>query len=625
MGYHINAHTIMRSVLIPSIIFILFLAACSPEQPQMVAVTEIVHLGEEQIVITRIVEIEPTPTATPLPPEEVKQLVTFDLAFTGEMPELDPQRANQENSYDLIENLFVGLTNFNHDTEEIEQELAENWTVSADGLHWTFNLRDDIYWIKPSDPPPGAEESWEIEPVRPVTAHDVVRAFHRICDRTTRTPDAFIFFIVQGCEEVFGIIEPTEEDLTNIGVTATNDSTLAITLKEPASYLLTMLSLPQIHPVPEELVTEFGDRWRDQTGDLANGWQTPDNIVTSGPYIPSANVFSDDGLLLRHNPLWPLERQGNVDKVNITFQIDENEMYAAWKEKNLDISTLPTEERESYLNQSPNKARLITNQTVFYLGFNFDSPVFQEPEARRAFSAAIDREQLSDDMFDGRALPLRHLTPPGIFGAPPIDEVGIGYSPDTARHQMDRSTFRSCKLIPPITFLVSTADLSLLQAELVRKMWVRELDCNEQLINLEQVDFGMLLVNTNRSNNDSRPDIWELAWPPNYPDAHNILADLLHCTEGENRQNRACSEVDRLLRQASLTPQIDERKELYRQAENLFFGEDGIVPVIPLYVRGDYTLVQSWMTYTPALSGGEQYNTYLIDDELKRLERSRSQ
>ncbi len=619
------AGLIMKAMKSLLIFFLILLAACTPEQPQIVAVTEVVHLGEEQIVITRLVEIEPTPTATPRPAEVAKQPVILDLAFSSDLPELDPQQANQKNSFDLIENLFVGLTSFNHETEEIEPQLAESWTISADGLHWTLHLRDDIYWVHPEDPPSDVEGPWVVEPIRPVNAHDVVRAFRRLCTRSTGSSNAYIYFIIQGCEDVYGIDEPTEEDLNNLAVTAADDTTVAITLNEPASYFLTMLSLPQVSPVPDEFVTEHGARLKDQTGDFADGWQTPENIVVSGPFIPSANVFNNDELHLYRNPLWPLPSRGNVEKIVITFQVDEMDMYNAWQANKFDTSTLPLEERDSFLSQPSTKDRIITNQTVFYLGFNFDSPLFKEPEARRAFSAAIDREQLVDEMFEGRALPLRHLSPPGILGAPPPGEVGIGFSPDAARHQMDRSSFRNCKLIPSITFLVSTADLSLLQAELVRKMWVRELDCDEQLINLEQVDFGELLVKTNRNNKDNRPDIWELAWPPTNPDAHNILTELLHCTEGENRQNRSCSEADRLMRQASLTPQFEERKELYRQVENLFFGEDGITPVIPLYVRGDYTLVQSWLTYTPALSGGEQYNTYLIDEELKRLERSRSQ
>jgi hypothetical protein len=75
--------------------------------------------------------------------------------------------------------------------------------------------------------------------------------------------------------------------------------------------------------------------------------------------------------------------------------------------------------------------------------------------------------------------------------------------------------------------------------------------------------------------------------------------------------------------QAKNTFDPQERIDLYRQIENSFFSESGSFPLIPLYVRGDYSLIQVWLSFPPALSGGEQFDTYLIDQELKRLERSR--
>ncbi|MFN2304709.1 MAG: hypothetical protein ACK2TV_13350, partial [Anaerolineales bacterium] len=209
-------------------------------------------------------------------------------------------------------------------------------------------------------------------------------------------------------------------------------------------------------------------------------------------------------------------------------------------------------------------------------------------------------------------------------GAPSQDEVGVGYSPDFALLQMDKSSIRSCKLMPPVTMLVSTADLSLLQAELIRDMWIDELGCDEQLIEVGQVEFGELLANTIKGSSGLQTDMWELAWPGYYPDAKNFLTDLLHCTQGENRQNRQCSEVDSLMQQARITTDPQERIDLYRQIENSFFAENGSFPLIPLYVRGDYNLVQVWLEFPPALSGGEQFDTYQVDQELKRLERSRS-
>lgn len=611
------------ALLLTFILILLTLIGCVPAEPEMIAVTEVIRLGEEQIVITRLAEPTPTPTATPVPPEVVDEPVKLDLASTSDLPDLDPQHATAD-SYDLVENLFVGLTRFNYETQRVEPQLAESWYVSNDGRTWTFNLRNDISWLSPADPPDMDEQRWKLEAVRPVLSWDVVRAVERVCTRETGTPDAFIFFVIEGCETVYRSPEVTDELLEGIGARAIDDFTLEIRLIEPASYFLTMTALPQLRPVPGELIEEYGSEWRTRVGELADGWQTPQHIYTSGPFLPSAETFNDETLVLYKNPVWPIARVGNIDVVEINLQQDEMDIYEAWQAKELDLSPIPISERETILSQSPGKAQLITNQTVFYVGYNLDSPVFSEPEARRAFAAAIDRAQLIETMFQGRAQELQHFTPPGAIGAPPVSEVGVGYSPDYARHQMDRTSFRNCKLIPPITFLVSTADLSLLQAELIRSMWITELSCDEKLIPIVQTDFGTLLSETTRAAS-TRPDLWELAWPPTYPDAHNLLFDLLHCSDGENRQNRACSEVDQLLREASVTPQTAEREALYRQAEKLLFGEDGLMPLIPLYVRGEYLLVQNWLTHIPALSGGEQLDTYIIDEELKRLEQSRDQ
>jgi ABC-type transport system substrate-binding protein len=80
---------------------------------------------------------------------------------------------------------------------------------------------------------------------------------------------------------------------------------------------------------------------------------------------------------------------------------------------------------------------------------------------------------------------------------------------------------------------------------------------------------------------------------------------------------------DDLIRQAANTPDTAARVALYREIENMFFGRDGLEPITPLYVPGELVLAQSWLGYVPAIFGGEQYDTYLIDENLKRLERSR--
>jgi ABC-type transport system substrate-binding protein len=218
---------------------------------------------------------------------------------------------------------------------------------------------------------------------------------------------------------------------------------------------------------------------------------------------------------------------------------------------------------------------------------------------------------------------MRHLGPPGTVGAPPIDQVGSGYSPDRARQLMDSSPFGDCRLLPEITYLVSSSDQALQQAELLREMWVDELGCKEDQIKIEQVQFGTLLANTRPDAGPIRPDIWDLGWAAYFPDEDNWLGQVAHCKQSENRQNRPCSQVDELIAAADVTTDLDERWELYRQAERAFFGEDGLEPLTPLYVRGEYFVKQGWLHYTPAIFGGEQFDKYILDPEQKNLEQLR--
>ena len=603
------------------------LSACDTLTPASEAtglvVTQVVDVAGEQIVITRVLPALPTPTPTPPPPATLARLVTLDLGYTGELPNLDPHTAGSRTSLDVIESLFVGLTNYNHETGEIEPELATGWTVSADGRVWTFTLRDDVAWVRPALPAREAGQIGSVEALRPVVPEDVVYAVQRACTRATAVPEVFTLFVIEGCEQIYNAATVTAAELERLGVQAVDSTTLRITLTRPASYLPTLTSMAFFRPLPRELVEELGARWQTQAGNWAGGWQTPANLVTSGPFVPVANRMDKTGVTLQRNPLWSLPRRGNVDVINIQFLRDERAIYDLWEEKALDTAPLPSDVRQEFLLRTPAKALLATDLTVFYLSFNFNSPVFREPEVRRAFGAAINRELLVEELYGGRGIGLRHFSPPGAFGAPPVDEVGVGYSPDFARQQMAGSGFRACALLPPITLLVSSTDLSLDQAEVIRQMWVDELGCDESLIEIAQVQFGRLLADTRADAGGARPDVWELAWAPYYPDAHDFLSDLLHCEDSENRQNRPCSEADDLLRQARVTPDPEVRRSLYRRVENLFFGENGSFPVIPLYIRGRYVAIQSWIAFTPARFGGEQFDAYIIVEELKRLERSR--
>jgi oligopeptide transport system substrate-binding protein len=367
-----------------------------------------------------------------------------------------------------------------------------------------------------------------------------------------------------------------------------------------------------MHPVPVEHIVEMNEEWADIG-----------NIYMSGPFVLGQQTLAGTRTVLQRNPYWPIPFSGNVDVVNILHFDDDMDPYLLWEERNLDISPVPLADQTSILNTHEQKAIIAPEQAVFYLAYNFESEVFRNPAVRKAFGWAIDRERLIREVHGGQGLPMRHLLPPGVFGAPPIDEVGFSYNPDRAREQMANSGYGDCRLMPPVTYMVSSSDLALQQAELLREMWQEELNCSEEQIVIEQVQFGTLLASTRPDAGAARPDLWDLGWASYYPDANNWMQDVLHCSNSENRQNRSCSEVDTLINNAAVNDLSDFRIDLYRQIERLFFAEDGVEPLSPLYVRANYLLRHGWLQFVPASFGGEQYDTYVIDVEIKSLERSR--
>ena len=611
----IQAKKVKIGRLITVAAFMILVSSACQEVTGDPAPITIVITGEsgEEIIVTRVVRQTVEVVATPVI-GEITEPVELDVPLVGSIGPLDPHTTDDDNALELIENLFVGLTRFDHANSTVEPELATEWEISDDGLVWKFQLRDDIFWVEHNSNERGLLPLGEDEAkaVRSVDAYDVVYSIQRACDPRTVAPDVIVLFVITGCEQLYEKTDVTTADLETVGVRALDSFTVEFTLTEPASHFLTLTSTPILRPVPVEEIEDMGEEW-----------SLMENLITSGPFLIGPESVGDVLTVLYRNPYWPIPFSGNVDQVNLLHFDDESSAFQMWEDRLLDISPIPPADQDSMLNQYLDKSVFIPEQSVFYLAYNFESPAFSFREIRQAFGMAINRDRLVREVHNDRGLPMRHLGPPGTVGAPPIDQVGSGYSPDRARQLMDSSPFGDCRLMPEITYLVSSSDRALQQAEFLREMWVDELGCKADQIKIEQVQFGTVLANTRPDAGAIRPDIWDLGWAAYFPDEDNWLGQVIHCSQGENRQNRPCSQVDELILLADETENLDDRWELYRQAERGFFGDDGIEPVTPLYVRGDYMLIQGWLDFVPAYFGGQQYDSFVLDPEQKILEQLR--
>jgi ABC-type transport system substrate-binding protein len=209
---------------------------------------------------------------------------------------------------------------------------------------------------------------------------------------------------------------------------------------------------------------------------------------------------------------------------------------------------------------------------------------------------------------------MKHFAPPGIFGAPPIDEVGVGFDPEFAQQQLADAGYPNCEGFPTVTLLGYSGQSTLNWIEFAQKQWQEHLGCSPDVIQIEQQSFRELLGATSADVPDEEaPHMWTLGWGPDYPDENNWVGDVLWCDNPGNRMKRTCNEIDDMIVKAREETDPDKRVEMYRQIEEDFFGKDGEMPFMPQFVRIAYVAQHSWLTAQRALFGGDQFYNWTID------------
>ncbi|NDJ85878.1 MAG: hypothetical protein GYB66_08335, partial [Chloroflexi bacterium] len=204
--------------------------------------------------------------------------VTRDGFSTSEISTLDPALASDSVSITPVENLFLGLTDYDPITGAVVPEVATEWSVDESQTIWTFTLRDDVMWMR-YDPASG-----EAEEIRPVVASDFVYGIKRACDpRLGAYYGSIAANVIAGCDVVNNTPPEEVTDELVFGdttlVTAPDDTTLQVELQFPAGYFFSMTPMWMLRAVPQEVIEEFGDDWTQ-----------PGNIVTNGPYFVDENV-----------------------------------------------------------------------------------------------------------------------------------------------------------------------------------------------------------------------------------------------------------------------------------------------------------------------------------------------
>jgi oligopeptide transport system substrate-binding protein len=530
--------------------------------------------------------------------------VTLDVSNGSEISTLDPGLAEDAVSITPIENLFHGLTNYDPITSQVVPELATSWEYNEDGTVWTFTLRNDVMWYRFD---PATDTAAEL---RPVVAADVVYGIKRACDpRMGGYYGSVAALVIAGCDVVNQTAaEEATDDLVygeTTQVTAPDDTTVVVTLQFGAGYFLSMTPMWMLRPVHQETIDEFGDEWT-----------TPGNIATNGPYFVKEVTRGVRRVFVRNeNHVAELDYGGNIDVINTTVIEDAGTVFALYQDNQLDTAGVPAAELQNILEDPSYADQLVQvfDLAVFYFAFAHDKAPFDNVNARRAFSAIIDRESFIEQIRGGRGVPMIHFTPPGMAHAVPINEVGVGFDPEYAAAQLELAGYPNCEGFPNVNLSAYTGAGT--WAEFWASAAEEYLGCSPDIFTVEQLEFSVLLeVIDPAAPTEDRPNAWTLGWGPDYGDANNWVGDVLSC-ESENAFLRPCTAVDDMIDQAARSGDPAERDQLYREIEEAFFGEEGEFPIAPIFLRSDYTLVKTWYTgpFDTEIFGGAHWDTRNVD------------
>ncbi len=279
----------------------------------------------------------------------------------GDPGSLDPALAQDEHAFNVLADLYEGLVVHGPDGSLLPGAAA-HWSVAADGLTWTFRLRDDMRWSNGEA----------------LAASHFAAALARVKDPAVAAPLSFL-------------LDPV------VAIEARDDVTLVIELAAPTPHFLSVLAMSVALPV-----------WSD----AAPG------TVSNGPYKLDS---WQPGELLRvvRNEHYRDPLSVNFDAVEYYPIADPATELLRYRAGELHITaTVPPASLDALRRERPDELRIAPRLAVYYLAPDLTEAPLDDPAFREALSRAIDREALVNVLGRGEQ-PAFGFVPPGIEGYEP--------------------------------------------------------------------------------------------------------------------------------------------------------------------------------------------------------------
>lgn len=324
----------------------------------------------------------------------------YVTAFLKAEPQtLDISKAKDTYSSQILQEVTEGLTRLEKDDkgkEVTKAAGAESWTKSDDGLTWTFKIRD----MKWSDG-------------KAVSAKDYVYSILRTLDPKTAAQYAFFLYPIKGAQEYNSAKDDAKAAALKdaVGVKATDDKTLVITLAKPTAYFLDTTNFKVYLPQRQDIVEKAGDKY----GTEAN------TLVFNGPFKIKEWVHQNKFTLEKNADYWDAK---NVKLSTVNFKIikDEEARMKELYNGSSDIGGVRKTEWMQKYDQSGkfNKLEGFDGSIVYQFyntkpDYNGQKNVFSNVKVRQAFNLALNKEDIVKTLYKGLGQPAYGWVPKEIL------------------------------------------------------------------------------------------------------------------------------------------------------------------------------------------------------------------
>jgi peptide/nickel transport system substrate-binding protein/oligopeptide transport system substrate-binding protein len=480
---------------------------------------------------------------------------TYNFVLGSDPVAIDPVLAYESEGMQVVHQAFETLVKASVDDQGNVVPvagLAESWETT-DNQTWTFKLKQGITFAPPVS--------------RAVTAQDFVDSWNYVTDPANASNFSYIMSVIEGCGDDGYAIDP-KAGLT--GVTAPDDYTLVVKLKQPFAEFLSVLLVAVTGVQPVDYINEVGYKAYHE------------KPVGTGPYMVTKWNHKSSIEMDKNPTYWDKESAGWVDKIHMPIITSSQTSWLQFQKGDVDYTTLPPGQFKAAqaMPQTTSGEWTVKGWTYIandYVLFNMNDEVVggeQGRELRKALYMAADAQNVVNIVHEGQATVATSFTPNGLPGW-----VG-DLSPYKANDLEGAKAILANLTVPTLTYWYNTDESNQKTAEVLQAGWQ---DAGVT-VKLAQFEWATFLDKVAKGEGQ----VYRSGWLADYPSLDNFLYPLWDSSQPGNLNSAFYKnpEFDALIKQARSTGDATQRYDLYHQAETLMLTDAPTIPLAyPLAVR----------------------------------------